>query len=240
MCNWVVLNNSENPFRLFVYLKLSYPSGKLTWTKYDIDCASITLCNVTKTIKSNFKRLIKLKWLYYDEEFQYYRLLSLEKIRQDYDWELRRAYPFTYKDVTHIRATLGAIIYTQPYKTYCRKHFKRSSNVLRSRSADEPIAFSCDIKKYAEISVLSIREFYGITICKAVRLKQAAEKLGLIEVKKQYLKLKKNQVYAAKKGNQYRDESQNIVFLNGDYYIQQIDKIYTELHFKRRKKLETL
>jgi hypothetical protein len=112
--------------------------------------------------------------------------------------------------------------------------------VLISRSADEPIAFSCDIKKYAEISVLSIREFYGITICKAVRLKQAAEKLGLIEVKKQYLKLKKNQVYATKKGNQFRDESQNVVFLNGDYYIQQIDKIYTELHFKRRKKLETL
>jgi hypothetical protein len=166
--------------------------------------------------------------------------MSLEKIRQKYNWVSRRAYPFTYKDVTHIRATLGAIIYTQPYKTYCRKHFKCSSNVLKSRSADETIAFSCDTKKYAEVSVLSIRNFFGITINKAVRLKQAAERLGLIEVKKQYLKLQNNQVYAAKKGNEYRDESQNVVFLNGDYYIQQIDKIYTELYFKRRKKIETL
>tara|TARA_R110002049_G_scaffold101964_3_gene247250 strand:+ start:10492 stop:11214 length:723 start_codon:yes stop_codon:yes gene_type:complete len=240
MCNWVVQNNSENPFRLYVYLKLSYPSGKIHWDNYNIDCASLTLCKTTKTVKSNFKKLEKLEWLYYDEEYKYYRLLSLEKIRENYNWVSRRAYPFTYKDVTHIRATLGAIIYTQPYKTYCRKHFKRSSNVLKSRSADETITFSCDTKKYAEVSVLSIKDFFGITINKAVRLKQAAERWGLIEVKKQYLKLQKNQVYAAKKGNEYRDESQNIVFLNGDYYIQQIDKIYTELYFKRRKKIETL
>ncbi|MBT8244934.1 MAG: hypothetical protein HKP48_08295 [Winogradskyella sp.] len=240
MCNWVVLNNTENPFRLFVYLKLSYPLGKITWNTYNIDCASLTLCNTTKTIKSNFKRLIKLKWLYYDEEFQYYRLLSLEKIRQDYDWVSRRAYPFTYNDLNHIRATLGAIIYTQPYKTYCRKFFKRSSNVLKSRSANESIAFSCDIKRYAEVSVLSIHKFYGITICKAVRLKQQAEKFGLIEVKKQYIKLKKDQVYVAKKGNEYLGFSQNVVYINGDHYFQQIDKIYTDLYFKRRKKLETL
>jgi len=240
MCNWVVQNNIESPFRLFVYLKLYYPSGKLIWHNYDVDCASLTLCNVTKTIRSNFKKLEKLKWLYYDNEYEYYRLLSLDTIRENYNWVSRKACPFSSKDIAHIRASLGAIIYTQPYKTYCRKYFKRGSNVLKSRSADEPTAFSCDIKKYAEVSVLSIRNFFGITINKAVRLKQAAEKQGLIEVKKQYFKLQKNQVYAAKKGNEYRDESQNIVFLNGDYYIQQIDKIYTDLYFKRRKKIETL
>lgn len=240
MCNWVVQNNKENPFRLFVYLKLNYPSGKISWNSYDIDCASLTLCKTTKTVKSNFSKLEKLEWLYYDDDYQFYRLLSLEKIRQKYNWVSRKAYPFMYKDVAHIRATLGAIIYTQPYKTYCRKHFKRSSNVLKSRSADETITFSCDIKKYAEVSVLSIKDFFGISINKAVRLKQTAERCGLIEVKKQYLKLHKSQVYAAKKGNKYRDESQNIVFVNGDYYIQQIDKIYTDLYFKRRKKIETL
>ncbi|WP_439152264.1 hypothetical protein [Winogradskyella sp.] len=219
---------------------MNYPSGKITWNTYDVDCASITLCKTTKTVKSNFNKLKKLQWLYYDEDYQFYRLSSLDKIREHYNWVSRKAVPFTAKDISHIRATLGAIIYTQPYKTYCRKHFKSSSNVLKSRSASESIAFSCDTKKYAEVSVLSIHSFFGITINKAVRLKQAAYKFGLIEVQKQYLKLQKNQVYAAKKGNKYRDESQNIVFLNGDYYIQLIDKIYTDLYFKRRKKIETL
>ncbi|WP_278004296.1 hypothetical protein [Winogradskyella marincola] len=217
-----------------------YPSGKISWNSCDIDCASITLYKTTKTVKSNFNKLKELQWLIYDEDYQFYRLSSLDKIRKHYNWVSRKAFPFTAKDIFHIRATLGAIIYTQPYKTYCRKYFKRGSNVLKSRSADKSTAFSCDIKKYAEVSVLSIRNFFGITINKAVRLKQAAEEQGLIEVKKQYFKLQKNQVYAAKKGNQYRDESQNIVFLNEDYYIQQIDKIYTELYFKRRKKIETL
>ncbi|MFI1743253.1 hypothetical protein [Thalassobellus sediminis] len=240
MCNWVTINNKENPFRLYLYLKLSYPSGKIQWSKTDIDLARITLCNTSKTVKSNFKKVQDLGWLYYDDEFQFYRLHALEKIRDKNNWVLRRAYPFTYKDLTHIRASLGAIIYTQLYKTYCRKYLKRSSNVLKSRSANESIAFSCDIKKYAEVSVLSVKEFYGLTINKAVRLKQEAEKYGLIEVKKQYFKINKNQVYATKKGNEYRGDRQNVVFVNGEYYLQLIDRIYSNLYFKRRKKIETL
>lgn len=240
MCNWVTANNKENPFRLFIYLKLSYPSGKIQWSKVDVDLASITLCNTPKTIKSNFKKVQELGWLYYDDEFKFYRLYALDKIRGNNDWELRRAFPFNYKDLTHIRATLGAIIYTQLYKTYCRKHFKRSSNVLKSRSANESIAVSCDIKKYAEVSVLSVKVFYGLTINKAVRLKQEALKHGLIDVKKQYFKINKNEAYASKKGAEYREQRPNVVFRNGEYYLQLIDRIYSDLYFKRRKKIETL
>lgn len=240
MCNWVLANNKENPFRLYLYLKLSYPSGKIQWNKTDVDLASITLCNTSKTIKSNFKKVQALGWLYYDNEFKYYRLYALDKIRENNNWQLRRAFPFNYKDLTHIRASLGAILYTQLYKTYCRKYLKRSSNVLKSRSASEPIAFSCDIKKYAEVSVLSVKAFYGLTINKAVRLKQEAQKQGLIEVKKQYFKINKDEAYVSKKGAEYRDESQNVVFINGEYYLQLIDRIYSELYFKRRKKIETL
>lgn len=241
MCNWVLQNNQENPFQLFVYLKLTYPSGKIQWNNLDKEYGSFFLCKTTKTITNNFKKLIELGWLYYDDEFNYYRLEALDKLRDERDWELRRAAPFTYKDVTHIRATLGAILYTQLYKTYCKKHFKkRRSNVLRSESANKPFAFSSDIKRLAEISVLSVENIFGLSINKASRIKTLAAKHKLIEVHKQYSKLNFNEVNAARKSNKYNDMSQNIIFKNGCYYLQHIDKIYSDLYFKRRKKLETL
>jgi hypothetical protein len=241
MCNWVLQNNLENPFTLFVYLKLTYPSGKIQWVQKDKQFAQFFLLKHEKTINNNFKKLTELGWLYYDEEFEYYRLEGLDKLREERDWELRRAAPFTYKDITHIKATLGAILYTQLYKSYCRKHFKkRKSNVLKSESASKSFTFSFDIKRFAEISVISINTFFNISICKASRIKTLAAKYKLLEVRKQYLRISYNQVYAAKKGNKYREESQNIIFKNGNYYLQLIDKIYSDLYFKKRKKLETL
>ena len=241
MCNWVLQNNQENPFQLFVYLKLTYPSGKIQWNNLDKEYASFFLCKTTKTITNNFNKLIELGWLYFDDEFNYYRLEALDKLRDERDWELRRAAPFTYKDVTHVRATLGAIVYTQLYKTYCKKHFKkRRSNVLRSESANKPFAFSSDIKRFADISVISVENIFGLSINKASRIKTLAAKNKLIEVQKQYFELSYNQVYAAKKGAKYRGENQNIIFKNGKHYLQLTDKIYSDLYFKRRKKLETL
>lgn len=43
----------------------------------------------------------------------------------------------------------------------------------------------------------------------------------------------KDEVYAAKKGAKYRDENQNIIFKNGSYYLQHIDKIYSDLYLKK-------
>jgi hypothetical protein len=237
----VLQNNQESPFCLFVYLKLSYPSGKIQWIHQDKEYASFFLKKCSKTIINNYNKLIELGWLNYDEEFEYYRLVSLDKLRDERDWEQRRAAPFTYKDVTHIRATLGAILYTQLYKSYCRKHFKkRRSNVLKSESASKSFTFSCDIKRFAEISVISINNFFGLSINKASRIKTLASKHKLIEVQKQYFELSAKQVYIAKKGAKYRGENQNIIFKNGKHYLQLTDRIYSDLYFKKRKKLETL
>ena len=241
MCNWVLQNNLENPFQLFVYLKLSYPSGKIQWIQQDKEYASFFLQKCEKTINTNFNKLIDLGWLYYDEEFKYYRLEALDTLRDERDWVVRRAYPFSYKDINHIRATLGAVLYTQLYKSYCGKHFKkRKSNVLKSESASKPFAVSSNIKKFAEISVNGLVNIFKLSKCKASRIKTLAAKYKLIEVKKQYSILKADEVYAAKKGAKYRDENQNIIFKNGNYYLQLIDKIYSDLYFKKRKSLETL
>lgn len=99
MCNWVLKNNQEKPFRLFVYLKLFYPNGKINWKNNDIALAALTLCNTERTIKNNFKKLNDFKWVYYDEEYEYSRIKSFEKIREDNSWELRRAYCFRYNDL---------------------------------------------------------------------------------------------------------------------------------------------
>ena len=241
MCNTVAKECLEKPFRLFIYLKLMYPSGKTEWDNQEKQFAAFILCNHVKTIENNFKRLLELGWLDYDEEYKYWRIHSFDRIREDNYWGQRRAYCFKYQDLCNVQATLGAIIYTQAYKSYCRKYYKRKSNVLRKRSADKSFTPSCDTNRpFAQVSVIIINKFYGISINKAVRLKQKAEKHDLIIVKKQYYALAKDQVYAAKKSNHLRDEPMNIVYRNGKNYIQLIDRIYSDLYFKKRKKLETL
>jgi hypothetical protein len=62
----------------------------------------------------------------------------------------------------------------------------------------------------------------------------------LLEVQKQYFKIEVKQGYVAIRDKEYRGERQNIFFKNGNYYLQLIDKVYSVLHFKKRKKLEIL
>ncbi len=241
MCNWVTANNTENQFAFFMYLKLTYSSGKVQWNKSDKNLASLTLLKNEKTVISNFDKCVDLGWIEYDTEYNFYRIISFEKIRVQNNWELRRAFPFSYEHLVDIRAVLGAVIFTQLYKSYLKKYFpKRRSNVLLRESASKSPAFFYDKKRYAEISVLSVKRFFNLTLNKATRIKKLAADLGLIEVKKQYYKLNPDQVYAAKKGAEFSGAKQNIIFRNGNCYLQLIDKIYTELYFKRRKKLETL
>jgi hypothetical protein len=239
MCNWVLKNNQEKPFRLFVYLKLFYPNGKIKWNNDDIALAALALYNTERTIRNNFKKLKDFNWIFYDEEYKYWRINSFDKIRYDNFWEFRRAYCFRYKDLFQIYATLGAVLYTQLYKAWIKKYMKGRSNVRIKRRADKPPTHSYK-KRYAQISVLFINRFYGISICKAVKLKQLAQKAGLIEVRKQYNELPIEWIHVFKKGKEYRDETPNIIFRNGKYYEQLIDRIYSEMYFKKRKKLETL
>lgn len=238
MCNEVVSKSIENQFQLFAYLKLGYPSGKIKFTQKELLTISFTLQVTPQTIKNNIKKLLDLQWIEYDEYYKYYRVKSFDKLRENNNWEQRRAVPLFFNQLSYTRAFLGAVLYLQLYKNYCRKN-NRKRHVLKSESANKPLSSSYH-KQKAQISVKSIKQIFKTSICKASRLKKLAANMNLLEVEKQYFKLSNNQVYAAKKSAQYREENINIIFREDGYYIQLIDLIYTDMFLKRRKKLETL
>ena len=237
MCFWALKKNYEKPLRLFLYLKLFYPCGKVKWDNDDKVLASLTIGNTEKTITNNFKKLKEFNWIYYDEEYMFWRIKSFENIRKENGWKVSKAYCFRFKDLFQIHATLGGVLYTHLYKDWIKKYLKGRSNVRVKRRADKSSTFSS--KKFAQISVISVNRFFGISICKAVKLKQLARDAGLIEVKKNYNKLPADWVPIFKKGLEYRDETPNIIFRKEEYYEQLIDKIYSEMYFKKRKKIET-
>jgi hypothetical protein len=240
MCNYVVQNNIEKPFRLFVLLKLELPSGKMNWNVKTKTKLAKTLGVTPKTIYNHFKKLNEFGGINYDSKFKYWRLKSFERIRLENDWILRRAYPFSKNDLKYIYAVLGAVLYTQLFKSYLRKHKRGSSNVLKSASAHKSNTSFKIKKEYAEISVIGVSKIFNLSINKSVRLKQEAQIRGYLLVKKQYTNLNWDQVYVVKKGKKLSDETINVVFKNGSYRFQLIDRIHSKLYFKKRKKLETL
>ena len=240
MCNYVVHHNIENPFRLLTYLKIKYPSGKLIWNIKERKIAALFLATNIKTIDNNFKKIIGLKWVEYYEKPKYCRLVSFDNLRYLFGWYQRSSFSFNNKNILNIRATLGGILYTQVFKSYSRKYLRRNKKVLKNGSALSFIAPSCKYADYAQISVKLISKIFQISISKAVRLKQRAEKAGYLKVKKQYIYLNNDQIIAAMKGREYRSENNNVVCHKGKYAFQGIDKIHSELYFKKRKKLKTL
>lgn len=240
MCNYVIRQNLENPFRLFVYLKINYPSGKVNWNIKERKRASIFLKINIKSIKNNFKKIIELEWVEFYEKFKYCRLISFDNLRYLFGWSQARAFSFNDNNILNIRSVLGGILYTQLFKSYSRKYLKRNKKVLKNGSALSFITPSCKYADYAQISVKSISIIFHISISKAVRLKQSAKKAGYIKVKKQYIYLNDDQIYAAKLGRVYNGENNNVVCIKGKYAFQGIDKIYSEMYFKKRKKLKTL
>lgn len=240
MCNYAVRHNLENPLRVFIYLKINYPSGKIYWNIKVRKRASLFLKINIKTIDNNFKKIIELEWVEYYEKFNYCRLISFDKLRCSFGWYQTRSFSFNDKNILNIRSTLGGVLYTQLFKSYSRKYLKRNKKVLKNGSAISFITPSCKYADYAQISVKSISKIFHTSISKAVRLKQKAEKAGYLKVKKQYMYLNDDQIFAAMKGREYSGENNNVVCIKGKYAYQGIDKIYSEMYFKKRKKLKTL
>jgi hypothetical protein len=240
MCNYVVKRNLESPFKLFVYLKIRYPSGKFNWKPNEKKETSQMLKVNVRTIRNNFKKIEELGWVKYHNEFNQWRLVSFDNLRISNDWSKVRSYSFTYYDVLNIRAALGGVTYTQLYKSSSRKHKRRKNNVLKNGSAIKIFTPPCDKLIYAEVSVIGVSKIFNISISKAVRLKKNAKLAGYIKVKKQYSIIPNDEISARMKALKMTDQRNNIVCFKGKYAYQLTDKIHSDLYFKKRKKLVTL
>ncbi len=232
-------NNLENPFQLFIILKLVFPEGKLKFTKYEINFLALVLKVHPKTISANAKRLIKLNWIRLNTKTTYYLILSFDRLRVDNDWKSRASIEINANNVYNIRAILGAALYTYLHKDFWRKVKKEKFVQIKQRTYHFLFSSFNFKLEAAPIAVNGINALFNISQSKASRVKKLAAIEKLIEVQKAYTKIKISKFDLDGLKQFTSITTNNIIFRDGNYYLQEIDHIIPLIPIRKRKKLKS-
>ena len=238
-CVYVLENNLEKPFQLFLLLKHLYPEGKLKFTKQEINFLCSILDVNKKTIEANVKKLLELNWIRLNEKTNYYLLYSFDRIRKMECWDSRASIEFYPNDIFRVQAVLGAALYGYLHKDFWRK-VKKEKNVQIKQRTYHFLFPSFNFKlESAPVSVNGVKEIFNISKAKASRIKNLANKERLITIEKTFIQLDISK-FELEGLKQYSDFNTNsIVYKNGKYHLQGIDHITPLFPIRKRKKLET-
>lgn len=229
----------SSELRFFLLLKLLYKCGK---TKLNYDELSfielIDKIKDRKTTKKHITFLQSLGWIKYNSKTGYYILNSFDKIRKENNFKVRLAFPIDFNNYFKIKAVTGAVIYGYLHKGFWR-YVKREKSVKLKGITYYFLSSKFNYKKkYAPVSVIWVEKFFKIPQATASRLKNAAFKEKLIQLKKNYSKEYVNKAMISLYCK-YNDFKQNIVYHNGNYHLQLIDTIYPLFYFTKRSSVET-
>jgi len=193
----------------------------------------------TKTIKANAEKLIQLNWMRLNTKTNYYLINSFDRIRKNNGWESRASIEMYNQDVFRIQAILGAATYGYLHKDFWRKVKKEKVVQLKECTYHFPFpSFNFKLEP-APISVNGVKAIFNISQAKASRIKKLANAQKLIQVQKTYKKLSISK-FDLEGLKQYTSIiTNNIIFKEGNYYLQQIDHIIPLFPIRKRKKLET-
>lgn len=150
----------------------------------------------------------------------------------------RLAFHFSYQDVEKIDEITGAVLYGYLHRDFWRK-VKRDKSVQLKGSTYHFISPKFNFKEHsAPVSVKGVEQLFNISQTTASRLKNMADKSGLIKVSKNF------SIYSfSKKAMQeylkYNDYKQTIRYVDGKYRLQLIDTILPLFYFTKRNSVET-
>lgn len=240
MCIYVIRNNLENSFRLYVFLKLNNPCGKMKINNKVLEELSISLGVSARTVRNYISRLKSLGWIRKNRKTQYYILHSYDRIRILFDWSARASVEFYREDVSRLRNKLSAVPYLYLHSNIRRKA-KKGRSVLLSGGTNHSLLSSSRSKKqkYFPISVLGVEKIFGISRSKASRMKIRAANSGFLRVKKSFEKTELSDIDVRRMGEYDKSLRKSVVYRNGQYQIQRPDLIKPLISLRRRKKLGT-
>jgi hypothetical protein len=238
MCVWVAQNNLEGVFQTFLFLKLLYRHGKTKLSKTEM-AAIASMMNYAdlRPLKSHIDKLIELGWIRKNERTNFYLIRSFDMLRRDYEWESRVSIECSIKEVNHIKAFVGAAIFSYQHKNFWRKVKREKSVRLKGRTYHFLSPFFKYQEHHAPVATTGIQSLYHISKSKASELKHAAFKLGYIHVKKDFDKSYSDA--DIKLLIKYCDAPRNMRLLNGEVVLQLIDLILPKIAIRKRHKLGT-
>ena len=224
--------------RLFLLLKLMFPSGKMKLDRGDLEFLELVdKIKSRKTSLSYFKFFLDQGWLIYNNKTGYCILKSLDRIRKENDWKVRWAVPVNFGNYNKLKALSGAAIFGYLHKDFQRKNRKKKSVLVKGGTCHfHSLRFFRRFQS-APVSVYGVTRLFGLSPSTASRLKEAAQKEKYIDVKKNFGEKVFNKK-AMLKSLKFLESKSNIVFHEGYFRFQLIDTIFPLFLFVRRKKLK--
>ena len=228
----------QKKLRLFFLLKLMFPSGKTRLARKEMEFIfMVEKIRSRKTFISYFHFLLDKGWIVYNSKTGYFILKSLDRIREENRWKVRWAIAVNFKSYRNLKAVTGAGIFGYLHKDFHRKLRKERSVLVKGGTNNFQTNSFLRKSQTAPVSVYGAANIFNISVSTASRLKQAAEKEKLLEVKKNFgdRTINKRMVELCLK---YNDMNNEVVFCKGGYRLQLIDTILPLFLFVRRKKLK--
>ncbi|MCC8360622.1 hypothetical protein [Salinimicrobium sediminilitoris] len=228
----------QKKLRLFLLLKLMFPSGKTRLSRNEMEfILMVEKIKSRKTFISYFDFLLDKSWIYYNSRTGYFILKSLDRIREENEWKGRWAIPVNFTSYRKLKAVIGAVIFGFLHKDFHRKLRRKKSVLVKGGTYNFQPGSLLRMSQTAPVSVYGAAILFNISVSTASRLKQAAEKEKLLEVKKNFGDKTLNKEMAVK-CLKYNDMNNEVVYHNGGYRLQLIDAILPLFLFVRRKKLK--
>jgi hypothetical protein len=186
MCAHVATHHLEKPFKLFLWLKLLYSSGKFkscpTFKK--AICQLMGLKDI-RTLNTNLNKLKELGWIKYNSQTGYYLIVSFDKLKKKYALPSNFAYECSFRDLSNIHAFIGGALFTYLHRDYWRKKKKRRLEREKGRTYTATLPFSKKSLKQAEISILGVAKIFNLSTSKVASLKHQAAKMEYITIQKE-------------------------------------------------------
>ncbi len=227
------------PFRLFLLLKLVCPEGKAKFTDSEFKfLAQLLKYKDEREVKKQLQKLQQIGWIRLNQATGYYLIKSFDKIAIT-DNQPSRAGAICYlTDLQNISAFIGAAIYTYLYKDFQRRIKREKVVRLKGRTYHSFSPSFSASKRFLPIATTGIKALYGISINKASILKHQAEKVGYIQVLKDFdiKELPKAQINLARK---FMPEGEKLLIRDGKVCFRLIDLILPQFALRKRRKLKT-
>ena len=191
-----------------------------------------------RPIEKHLKKLQKLGWIRLNEATGYFYFKAFNKIYIRDNKQSRVGATCYIDDLKNIYAFIGAALYTYLYRDFKTRVTREKVVRLMGRTFHSFSPSFDKEKPFYPVATTGIKALYGISITKASLLKTQAEKVGYIEVKKDYevTEYYKSTLHVAQK---HHPKGDKLFVRGGRLCLQLIDLVLPSFALRKRHKLKT-
>lgn len=239
MCYYVLKNNKFRPFQIYIYLNCIY-SGKVRITKQlKLSVGQKLGLKSIRVISNNLNILLKLKWITYSKISKIYFIKGVDLIRKEYGFHSVSAVEFHVSDIIKLKSFIAAVYISylingqKKQRRRCLAELKKGYPYKGSSNKPDN-----SLSTFYPVSCIVIARKLNMSPTTAQSLKLLAEKSGYIEIKRNFTSTKIH----VKHYHYYKRifDEEIIRIKDNKLYFQSADLVRTHIHFKSRKKIETL